>query len=210
MRVIDLSVSLRSFMPVWHSSPLPEIKPVSVLCRDGDNHETYFSTTHTGTHVDAPYHFVEKGDTVDRIPLESLTGDGYCLEFSSRKIGREELKSKWREEYDGNILLIRTGWASKRSFSSEFLYDFPGLNEDGASFLISRHIKAVGIDTLGIEPYDSSSFAVHRLLLGHNIPVIEDMVLGELIEGKRYFIIALPLKIEGASGAMARVIALES
>ncbi len=210
--VFDLSATLRTNMPTWPTNPLPVITPVAIEARDGYNVENYSSMTHAGTHVDAPYHMLEDGRTVDRIEPESLVGDCFCITVvpEGREITAEMLSAKWKSEFDGAMLLINTGWSAKRSFRRAFLYDFPALSVDASEFLVRHRVKTVGIDALGIEPYDHSGFEVHRILMKHNIVIIEDLSgLGQLIEGKRYLLVAAPLKIEGASGAMARVFALD-
>jgi Predicted metal-dependent hydrolase len=199
-------------MPIWPTAQLPNIVPIGIASRDGYNVELYTSTTHTGTHVDAPYHFVENGKTVDRIELNTLVSEGYCLKLKpkSTEITKEEISSKWKNEYDGKTILINTGWSKKRSFTKEFLYEFPGLSMEAASFLLEKKVKVIGIDTLGIEPYSHLDFPVHKLLFKNDVVVIEDLNnLEELAEGKKYLIVALPLRIKGASGSMARVIALD-
>jgi len=199
-------------MPIWPTAQLPNIVPIGIASRDGYNVELYTSTTHTGTHVDAPYHFVENGKTVDKIELNTLVSEGYCLKLKpkSTEITKEEISSKWKNEYDGKTILINTGWSKKRSFTKEFLYEFPGLSMEAASFLLEKKVKVIGIDTLGIEPYSHLDFPVHKLLFKNDVVVIEDLNnLEELAEGKKYLIVALPLRIKGASGSMARVIALD-
>ena len=211
-KIYDLTVSVKTYMPVWPTNPLPDIKPVGILSRDGYNAEVMQMATHTGTHIDAPYHMLENGITVDAIDLNSLIGYGYVVrpKFNGVEITRDDLAKVWRPEYDGNIILIETGWWRKRAFTKEFLYDFPGLSLDAARFLIEHKVKTVGIDTLGIEPYNHTDFAVHKLLLSNGIIIIEDLAnLDQLADGKRYLIIALPLKLQGASGSIARVVAIE-
>lgn len=210
--IIDLTVSLRTFMPVWATSPLPKIEPVGYLSRDGYNSELYSSSTHAGTHVDAPYHFDDNGLAVDAVPLEKLVGDGYCLDVRSKnaEIDVSELEQKWHPDFDGNVLLLHTGWSRKRSFSKEFLYEFPGLSMNAVEFILEHKVKLLGIDTLGMDPYRRTGFDVHHALLTKGIPFIEDLCnLDRLREGKKYMIVALPLKLKDASGAMARVIALD-
>lgn len=211
-RIYDLSAPLKTHMPVWPTSPLPVISPVGIAARDGYNVESLSFLTHTGTHIDAPYHFIENGVTVDRIPLETLISQGYCIRpnISGVEITRSELERKWKSEYDGKTLLIHTGWSKKRSFTREFLYNFPGLSDDAAEFILERGTKVVGIDTLGIEPFSHTDFRVHKKLLSRGVVFIEDLWgLEQLSEGVPYLVVALPVKIEGASGAMARVVALE-
>lgn len=208
----DLSVPLKTYMPIWPTNPLVNIVPVGIAARDGYSVETYFSATHSGTHIDAPYHMLEDGATVDNLPLSQLIGEGYVLrpELSGKEITLDLIKKKWKPEYDGKIILIHTGWDKKRSFTKEFQFDFPGLAMDTVDFLVEHHPRVIGIDTLGIEPYDHSDFRVHKALLPHGMAFIEDLAgLDQLAEGKKYLVAALPIKISGASGAMARVVAMD-
>ncbi|AKA48334.1 metal-dependent hydrolase [uncultured archaeon] len=213
-RVIDLTNEVKTFMPVWPSAPLPEIKPVGIVSRDSYNVETISALSHSGTHIDAPYHFDEKGDTVDRIDLKTLVGEGYCLivkEDEKHEIKLSEIKDKWKSEYDGKIILLNTGWSKKRAFTKEWLYEFPGLSMEAAEFLYDHKIKLVGIDTLGMDPYVHEGFDVHHFLLKKGVVFIEDMAhLEDLEEGKKYLISALPLKLYEGSGSMARVVAIET
>jgi len=209
-KIIDLSVTLRDGMPVWPGNNGVKIEVMS--SPDGHVAEKYASITHSGTHVDAPLHFIKNGTTVDRIPLETMIGNGFVIrpEPEGVEITVKSLQKVWKDYYDGNIILINTGWDVKRSFSREFQEDFPGLSEDAANFIIEHGVKFMGIDTLGIEPYSHRDFKVHKILLGKNIPFIEDLCnLQSLQEGKKYLIVALPLKIGDGSGSMARVVALD-
>lgn len=210
--IIDLTNEVRTHMPIWVTAPLPVISPVGVVSRDGYNFETISAGTHTGTHVDAPYHFDENGKTVDRIDLRMLVSEGYCLRFSPKgtEITASDLKAKWKPEYDGKTILINTGWSSKRGFTKEFLYDFPGLSLDTVDFIVEHNVNVLGIDTLSMDPFAHSNFDVHRALLSKGRIFLEDLTnLESLTEGKKYLIEALPLKLHNASGSMARVIALD-
>jgi kynurenine formamidase len=211
-KVFDLTATVRAFMPVWPTAPLPELKPAGILSRDGFNIETLHSTTHAGTHIDAPFHFIDGGKTIDRIDPLKFIFDAYCIDAgdAGTEIGSDYLVSRWRKEYDGSGILLRTGWDGKRGFTKEFLYDFPGLSVPGAEFLAEHHVHAVGIDTLGIEPYSHSDFAVHRILLRRETIIMEDLAnLDALEEGRKYTVAALPLKLLDSSGSMARVVAID-
>ncbi|KUO92893.1 MAG: hypothetical protein AT717_00295 [Vulcanisaeta sp. CIS_19] len=118
-RIIDLSVPIRTYMPVWPTNPLPDVKPVGILSRDGYNVESIQMVTHTGTHVDAPYHMLESPITVDQLDLNRLIGYGYVVrpKFNGVEITKDDLNRIWRPEYDGNIVLIETGWWKKRAFT---------------------------------------------------------------------------------------------
>lgn len=210
--IFDLSVTLKTYMPLWPTNPLLSVAPIGIAARDGYNVESYSSVTHSGTHIDAPYHMIDTATTVDDLPLNQLVGEGYVIrpKSDSTEITAKNLKGVWKKEYNGKIILINTGWDKKRGFTKEFQYEFPGLAVDSVDFLLERKPKVIGIDTLGIEPFSHSDYKVHKALLSHGLAFIEDMAgLDQLKEGKKYLIAALPLKIFKASGAMARVIALD-
>lgn len=210
--IYDLSVTLKSGMATWPSNPEISIVPSGSVEKDGYLVENYSSFTHTGTHVDAPAHFVAKTKTVDELELTTLVGKGYCVkpELHGTDITYAALEKIWKPEYENNIILLNTGWDSKRGFTREFQYEFPGLSIDAIDFFREHPVKMIGLDSLGIEPFKHSDFQVHRALLSLGIPFIEDMSgLNQLVEAKEYLIVALPLKIEKGSGSMARVIALE-
>ena len=211
-KVYDLSVTIRSFMPLWPTNPNLRIEPVGTVPRDGYLVESINGVTHSGTHIDAPSHMLENGDSVDKLPLENLVSEGFMIKISpkGKEINEGHLRERWRDDYNGKAILLNTGWYKKRGFTREFQYDFPGLSEDAAEFLIKRGVKLVGIDSLGIEPFDHSDFKVHKKILGAGIIIIEDLYgLDQLQEGKKYLITAAPLKIENGSGAPARVFAIE-
>ncbi len=211
-KIFDLSTPLKTYMPIWPSNPLVNIVPVGTAARDGYTVETFSAATHSGTHIDSPYHMLENGMSVDEIPLSQLIGEGYVIrpELDGPEITVDKFEKKWKTEYDHKIILIHTGWDKKRAYSKEFQFDFPGLAYDTVEFMIKHHPNVIGIDTLGIEPYAHSDFKVHKQLLAHNIAFIEDVAgLDQLTEGKKYLIAALPIKIYRGSGAMARVVAME-
>lgn len=211
--IIDLTNEVKTFMPVWPSAPLPEIKPVGIVSRDSYNVETISALSHSGTHIDAPYHFDEQGTTVDKIDLKTLVGEGYCLrvkEDEKHEISLSQIEGKWKSEYDGKIILLNTGWSKKRAFTKEWLYEFPGLSTQAAEFLYNHKVKLIGIDTLGMDPYVHEGFDVHHFLLKRGVVFIEDLAnLESLEEGKKYLITALPLKLFEGSGSMGRVVAID-
>jgi kynurenine formamidase len=208
----DLSVEVKTNMPCWPTNPLVRVDPVGIMARDGYSVERYESVTHSGTHIDAPYHMIDGARTVDRIPLEQIIGQGYCIrpEIEGTEIHGNALEKVWKPEYDGKIILVNTGWDKKRAYSKEFQYDFPGFADDAVKFLIAHKPKLLGIDSLGIDPHDHTDFRVHKALLATDMAFIEDLTnLDKLTPGKEYFIMALPLKLYGASGSMARVVELD-
>jgi arylformamidase len=213
-RVHDLTALLQTHMPVWPTAPLPSFEPIGIVSRDGYSLERVSCTSHTGTHMDAPYHFLEDGLTVDRIPPEHLVGPAAVLdvrkEVEGTIIPAKALERRWPKRGRPEIVLLRTDWSQRRAPTKEYLYDFPGLDPQAAEWLVRQGVKGVGTDTLGIDPFANTKFEAHKVLLGKGIWVLEALDhLDELTEGVEYMLVAGPLKIAGASGAMARVFAIE-
>jgi arylformamidase len=214
-RVHDLTALLSSHMPVWPTSPLPVFEPVGLVPRDGYSIERISCLTHTGTHMDAPYHFLEDGLTVDRIPPDRLVGRAVVLDLrkdlAGPLIGPEIIQRHWPSGTRPEIVLLETGWSHLRAPSRQYLYEFPGITPPAAEWIAAQGIRGIGTDTLGIDPFANSKFEAHKVLLGKGIWILEALDhLDELVEGRSYTVVAGPLKIAGASGAMARVLALES
>lgn len=209
-KVHDLSMTISPGMFVWPGDPTVLIKDIATYEREGYKVELYSSTTHTGTHIDAPAHMLKDGKAIDEIDPSSFVQEGYVMRLPSSKqeISEGQIKMLWNDSYDDKSILINTGWCD--NIGKRQGLDFPGLSLEAAHFLVERGIKMVGIDTLGIEPYSHPDFAVHKFLLKHGVVIIECLSnLGELIEGKKYLIIALPIKLKNSGGSMARVIALD-
>jgi arylformamidase len=203
MKIYDVSVAITSDMPVYPGDPAVDVEQTQQIAKgDAANVTRLALGAHTGTHVDAPSHFVEGAMTVDQIPINLLVGRARVVEISSAIISAEVLK-----EFDFTAdarLLFKTRnsylWGDK-TFNTEFVY----ITKDAAERLVADGIKVVGIDYLSVEKYDSPSPDVHRTLLGNGTIIIEGLDLRDVEPGD-YEMICLPMKIEGGDGAPARVV----
>ena len=214
-RVHDLTALLETHMPVWPTSPLPVFEPVGLVSRDGYSIERVTCMSHTGTHMDAPYHFLEDGLTVDRIPPDRLVGRAAVLDLRRDLHGPildlDAIQRHWPASLHPEIVLLETGWSHERAATRKYLYDFPGVSPETAEWIASQGIRGIGTDTLGIDPFSNTKFEAHKVLLRRGIWILEALDhLDELEEGRAYTLVAGPLKIAGGSGAMARVFALET
>jgi len=204
--IYDVSVRITNSMPVWPSGPRVQLSPRPHQSKDNTytiNETVIEMGSHTGTHIDAPYHFVADGRRLHEIPLELLMGKATVFEIPGvRSIGIEQLQNlKW----DGiERVLFKTEnskhWNDGR-FYEEFVYIEPG----GADFLVQRGIKLVGIDYLSIEKFKAEKHLTHFALLTKNIVVIEGLNLSGIVPGE-YTMVALPLNLKDADGAPTRVI----
>jgi arylformamidase len=215
-------------MPGWPTQPSLKYERIKSVARD-----TYALTlitqmvTHTGTHLDTPAHFLPDGKTVDQLPVESYYGEGAVIDMS-RKKAAEEITKEDLEKYEsdirkGEVLFIRTGWDKKFGLTPEFLYEWPYLGVESAEWLVSKKIKAVGIDGLSIGGWNetvpahppsakSSPTDTHKILLSANIVIIEVVAnLDQVLEGRdsaRAFFLFAPLNFVNAEGSPTRAVAL--
>jgi len=208
--IYDVSVPIVSGMPVWPSDPPLKLTPHSHISRD-KTHTVHVTTiemgSHTGTHIDAPYHFVEGGRRLESIPLDELVGPATVVQIAGvHSITRTHLESL---VWDGvRRVLFKTDnsdhWNDGRFYES-FVY----LEPDAAEFLIQQGVRLVGIDYLSIDAYKSEKHPTHFVLLPRNVVIIEGLNLSHVAPGQ-YQLVALPLNLQSGDGAPARVILISN
>lgn len=164
---------------------------------------------HTGTHIDAPAHFLEDGHSIEKTSLTQLAGRCCVLDLTQIEgdaITREALEQHEAVIEKGVIVLLKTA-NSALSTTAPFNPKFVFLHISGAEYLRERGIKAVGVDYLGIER-DQPDHVTHKTLLGSQIPIVEGLRLGHVDCGRSYYFVCLPLAIQGLEAAPARAVLL--
>lgn len=205
MRVIDISMTIRGDMPVYHDAPAK--RPVHTVERsmppDSVNESALSLNLHTGTHLDSPFHMIRDGWPTEFLPLERLIAACRVLDLTHAegKITREDLRGL--DIRPGEFLLLKTSNSEHETWREDFVY----LEKSGAEYLASRRVSGVGIDSLGIERAQSAH-ETHIALLENEIIILEGLRLRH-VEAGRYLLIALPVKIAGADGAPARAVLVE-
>ena len=189
---------------------------------------TFGGSEHGGTHLDAPIHFSEGKRTTDEIPIEQLIGEAAVIDIASHceRDADYTLQVADIEAHESEhgliaadtIVLIRTGWGKHWPDKKAYLgsdapgdvenLHFPGISPGAAEFLVARGVAAVGIDTASIDPGVSRDFRTHQILLGAQIPGLENVANLEAVPARGALLFALPMKIGGGSGAPCRVVAL--
>jgi arylformamidase len=206
MKTYDISVPITPDMPVWPGDPKPKIEQVgSIEAGDEANVSHMAMGAHTGTHVDAPCHFLKNGNTLEDVPLNVMMGRAYVLHLpdvdliTAAVLEQAEIPPRTRR------VLFKTRnsdyWARGET---EFQTDFVALSADGAEYLVDRGVKLVGIDYLSIAPFDDGA-PTHKILLKANVLILEGLNLSEVSQG-RYTFYCLPLNLQGVDGAPARAI----
>lgn len=208
MKIYDVTIAIEPSMPVWPGDPNVVLERVARI-EDGANANVsqLSLSTHTGTHVDAPYHFIEDSPiTIEKLPLEILTGQAFVMHLPDWvDVITQDFLSSMEIPGQTERLLFHT--RNSRYWQHElkkFQTDFVGLDESAAQFLADLHVKLVGIDYLSIAPYKKSR-PTHEILLKNNIIIVEGLDLSEVPQGF-YDIYCLPMKLAGSDGAPARVI----
>ncbi len=206
MRIYDITLTLSPEIQTWPGDPKFFMERFDKI-EAGDNTNTtrIEMSVHTGTHVDAPYHFINHGKGVDQLSLKILTGRVYVLHLPEVSVVNRAILEKAEIPPRTRRLLIRTKnsdyWAKG---ITEFQTDFVGLTADAAEYLVKRGVKLVGVDYLSVAPYKQSR-PTHEVLLRANVIIVEGLNLAEVSQG-RYMLYCLPLKLKGSDGAPARVI----
>jgi arylformamidase len=205
-KIIDITVPLTTEMPAWPGSKGIKITPTMQMDKgDSYNASRLDFNLHTGTHVDAPRHFLQNGTTVEQLPLDVLVGPSYvaylpdAADVTPRNLTDLNLPSGIER------LLLRTRnselWAAK---TIEFREDFVALTHEAAQWIVDKGIKLIGVDYLSVQRYSDDS-RTHQILLGADTVVLEGLNLSNVKAGF-YELICLPLRIVGTEAAPARVI----
>ncbi len=209
MRVIDISVAISPLMHIYPGDPTVEIQPASEIAKgDSNNSSRLIMGSHTGTHVDAPRHFIEDRLSIDRLPMDVLVGKAYVAEIlTTSQISVSDLE-KAKIPPGTKRVLFKTVNSKLIWKAKEFQPDFISLSSEGAKWLVQNGIRLVGIDYLSIEKFRSPDHEVHHTLLDANVVILEGLNLTGVSPGE-YTLCCLPLKISGGDGAPARAVLIE-
>jgi arylformamidase len=205
MKIYDVSMSIKHDMAVYNNSD--EKRPLIKVMKDFSN-STYFESRiemdmHTGTHIDAPLHMIQDGETMDFMDLSKLITQCKVLDFTGLedKISKNDLIG--RDIKKGDFVLFKTKNSEKEEFEKTFVY----LDKSGAEYLSDKGIAGVATDGLGIERAQPEH-ETHKILFAAGIIIIEGLRLKGIEEGE-YMMYALPLKITSVEAAPARVILIK-
>jgi kynurenine formamidase len=233
-KLIDLTHSFSAESIYWPTAEDFRLKTDS----EGINEKGYYysaysfaAAEHGGTHMDAPVHFAKGMPTIDQIPLNRLMAPGVLVDVREQAAGNADYQvaekdlTAWEGRNgripDGCILLLRTGWGRFYPDKKKYLgtdrkgtaavaeLHFPGLSPAAAAWIVAnRGVSAIGIDTASIDYGQSQMFETHRTLYKEGIFAIENIARMEVLPARGFEIIALPMKIQGGSGAPVRIVAV--
>ena len=212
MKVIDLTLTVSNKIPTFPGSPQPNFIPWENVKEDGYNLELLFLSSHTGTHMDAPHHFLEKGAKIHEISLKKLVSEAVLIQ--SRKKSNESVTKtdiqkfeKKHGKIDGfSSVIFLTDWKKKLQKKYYFTKN-PGLSVLAAKYLASKKISLVGIDSPSIDLGTDSKFSVHQIFAKKGMLIVENLANLEKIKSSKFHLVVLPLKLKNATGSPVRAIA---
>ena len=213
MRPIDLTLTISQKLPSFPGSPKPHFIPWSKIKTDGYNLELLFFSSHIGTHLDAPFHFVQKGSKIHQIPPSRLITDAVLIKTvkgPNQLITKEDIIN-FEKRYEiiekNSTVIFATGW-QKNLGKKSFFKSNPGLSSSAAKYLVSKNVNLVGIDSPSIDKGTDGKFSIHHIFSKNNILIVENLCNLEKISGIHFKLIVLPLKLKDATGSPVRAIAI--
>jgi kynurenine formamidase len=212
MRIVDLSIPIDTDTQVFPGDPVPAFAPASTLAVEGYNVQHVALGTHTGTHVDAPYHVRANGARVDELPIDRFVAPAGVVDLRGRAprsaISRSDLAgTPWPP---GGAAVLHTGWSRHRGTPGYF--DHPFLLPDAAQFLLDAGVRMLALDTPNPDPTDlggsgPARLPVHGLVADAGGIVVENLTALASIGFADPWLSVLPLRIAGADGAPCRAVA---
>ncbi|MHB1908555.1 MAG: cyclase family protein [Nitrososphaerales archaeon] len=211
-KAVDLSHELTNGMPIYPGDPAPSFERTATIEKNGVNLTRLVLGSHTGTHTDAPIHFVSGAMPLDKIPVKSFIGEALVVDLSKKPIGSgivsDDLKLVDSQIRKDDIVLLYTG-CSKYWGDPKMNSNYTFCTGEVADYLVSKKVRGVGIDFLSIEKFKAEEPIVHKTLLKNGIYIIESLSkdLAQFC-GTRILLISLPIKLENGDGAPSRTIAV--
>jgi kynurenine formamidase len=210
MKVYDLTIPISEKIPTFAGSPAPHFIKWDSLDFDDYNLEMLFCSTHTGTHIDAPYHFMKSGAKIHQLNPSRFLQNAILIRVRAgrnQSITKSHILSfekKHGKIPDGATIVFATGWNDNLSRGDFF--SNPGLAESAAKYLASKKANLVGIDSPSIDPGNNTKYTAHHVLLRANVLILENLC--NLSKLKTNFnLVALPLHLQNSTGSPVRAVA---
>lgn len=207
MKIYDITLTISPSMPVWPGDPSVVLERIESMDAGAHVNVSQLScSVHTGTHVDAPHHFLNDGRTVESLPMDILCGSALVLSLGDEVdlVTADVLEAAAIPDGTSRLLLKTRNSQLWACGEKEFVKEFVAISPDGADWLVRRGVKLVGIDYLSIAPFGLSDVP-HQVLLKPGIILLEGVELSAVPPGA-YTLYCLPLKLAGSDGAPARAI----
>ena len=216
-RIVDLSHRVDEDTQVFPGDPRPHFEPATTIENDGANVLSLHIGSHSGTHVDAPYHFVEDGARIDEMDPELFIGPAVIMDVRGKEprehITAEDLQPYEDQLLEGVIAVVRTGWY--KHYGTPHYYDHPFLDRQAARLILGSGVRTVAIDALNVdetvlEGQNPEGYPVHDLICGAGGIIAENLTNLGNVDFPDPIVSLLPVKLAGSDGAPVRAVAIES
>ncbi|HEX9025544.1 MAG TPA: cyclase family protein [Clostridium sp.] len=210
MKIIDLSHVIHSKILVFPGTEEPKLEQATTFEKHGFVENKVAMYTHTGTHIDAPYHILEDGLTIDKYDVEDFVGKAQVIDFTdfrSKLIDVEDLVKYEDLIADIEYLIIKTGWG-KYWGDEKYFNGFPVLTTEAAEWLLKFNLKGIGVDAISVDPVEAKTFPCHRILFKKSLIIIENLANLDEIGDEPFILSCLPLKFKDADGSPVRAVAM--
>lgn len=213
MKPVDLTLTISQDLPMFPGSPKPHFISWSKIKSDGYNLELLFLSSHTGTHIDAPFHFIEKGRKIHEILLARFVSNAILIHIqkgANQLITRSDIikfEKKAARIKNNSTVVFSTGW-QKNLQKQYYFKKNPGLSISAARYLVSKKVNLVGIDSPSIDKGNDTKFSVHQIFSKNNVLILENLCNLEKIPKDHFKLIVLPLKLKDTTGSPVRAIAV--
>ena len=201
-------MDLHEEMLLYPGNPALRLEASSRIASGGRSNVSQLSIgTHTGTHVDAPKHFLDDAAPVDQLPLDVLIGPCRVLDLThlSGPVSARDLEVGLEDDPEARVLIKTRNSDLWSQPLSGFPQGYVALSGEAAAWLVQRGVRLVGVDFLSVEVYGSVGFPAHHSLLEGGVVILEGLDLTKASAGN-YELVCLPLKLKGGDGAPARAV----
>ena len=214
MKIVDLTLEITSDMIIFPGYPMPNFIKWSKFDIQGYISEVMFLSTHTGTHMDAPFHFNPNGQTIDQVEVNRYICNNAILikvqKNANEMITSDDITRNSKYEIkEKDTVVFSTGWEKQIKQKDNYIRNNPGLSKDAAEYLAEKKVNAVAIDCPSIDIGIDSGLIAHKILLSNEILVIENLCNLYEFTNERFTLLVTPLKLAGASGSPIRAIGIK-
>ncbi len=212
MKVIDLTQTISSDMPVYPGTASPQLTVVNTYDTDGFRETLLSMTSHTGTHMDAPFHLFGERTKLDELSAEQFVGKALVIDCHDLKagdvIGMERIEAVREKADKAEFLLFYTGW-DRYWGQEDYFGEYPVVSMEICQYALDSGKKGLGFDSIGIDPISEGKLPRHKLLLSRgDVVIMENLTNLGKVGGSLFTLAALPLKYEAADGAPIRAVAI--
>jgi kynurenine formamidase len=209
--IIELTREIRDDTKVFPGSPLPKFITWTKMDVHQYHSEVIFMSTHTGTHMDAPSHFVNDFSSIDKIAVNRFISNAILIRIKKgldQLITKSDIMASNVKIGQADSIVFSTSWEDEINNDDYFSHS-PGLSEDAANYLTEKKVNAVCIDSPSIDRGIDSNFPAHKILLTNQVLVVENLCNLEKVHDQYFTLILMPLKLSGASGSPVRAVAVD-